>query len=170
MQDNTGASREPEDTPPQVVPSQGSMTRRRLTRLGWIAGGLVFFGGQLWVLLRLVLTPPDLGQGRGQFTLGALGQFPPGSVTHFRKERVFLVHDTPGLLALADECTHQQCPLLYVTERRTLQCNCHGAQFTPTGEVIGGPAPHPLPRYAVTVQDDGQVLVDTTRVIDRRAL
>ncbi|MGE3537708.1 MAG: ubiquinol-cytochrome c reductase iron-sulfur subunit [Candidatus Tectimicrobiota bacterium] len=166
MQDNADPSG---DVPgASSSPAHTGLRRRQVTRLGWIAAALVFFGSQIWILLKLVFTPPAPGQSRGQFGLGALAQFPLGSVTHFRKERLFLVHTATGLLALADECTHQQCPLLYVSERQLLQCNCHGAQFSPAGEVLGGPAPRPLPRYAVTIQDD-QVLVDTSRVIDRRA-
>lgn len=168
MQDNTGASRDPASPAQHAAPSQRTMTRRQVTRLGWIAALLVVVGGQLWLLLKLLWAPPAPGQGRGQYLLGLLTQFPPGSVTHFRKERVFLVHDAAGMLALADECTHQQCPLLYIAERRVLQCNCHGAQFTTQGEVMAGPAPYPLPRYAVTVQD-GEVYVDTSKAIDRRA-
>lgn len=168
MQDDTGAAPEPAGTPPPTPLSETSITRRRLTRLGWISALAVLLGGQLWVLLKLVMTPATPGESRGTFTLGPFSEFPPGSVTHFRKARVFLVHAPTGLLALGDECTHQQCPLLYVAERHVLQCNCHGARFAPTGEVLDGPAPHPLPRYAVRLED-GQVSVDTTRTLNRSA-
>jgi len=129
-------------------------------RLGWISAGLVAVGGQLWFLLKLFLTPPPPGEGRGQFSLGPLEQFPVGSVTHFRKERFLLVRHPTGVLALADECTHQKCTMAYMPEQNVIFCPCHGAQFSVTGTVLTGPAPRPLERFVTTLQD-GHVIVDT---------
>ena len=141
--------------------SQGALTRRRLLRLGWITTLCVAVGGQLWLLLKLFFTPTAPGEGRGQFALGSLEQFPVGSVTHFRKGRFLLVRQPTGALALSDECTHQKCTVDYLPERHVIFCPCHGAQFSVTGTVLAGPAPRPLDRFATTLQD-GHVIVDTT--------
>ena len=45
-------------------------------------------------------------------------------------------------------------------ERQVIFCPCHSALST-TGAVLG-PAPRPLDRFAITVQD-GQIVVDTTQ-------
>jgi Rieske Fe-S protein len=158
---------------PESGRGQDALTRRRLVRLGWITAVLVVVGGQLWLLLKLFFAPlaPGEGpsgpaptqsrQGRGQFTLGPLEQFPVGSVTHFRPGRFLLVRQPTGVLALSDECTHQKCTVDYLPERDVIACPCHGAQFSVTGAVLAGPAPRPLDRFATTVQD-GRVVVDTT--------
>ena len=144
----------------QVHP-EGALTRRRLVRLGWITAICIAVGGQLWLLLKLFFAPTAPGEGRGQFTLGALEQFPVGSVTHFRQGRFLLVRQPTGVLALSNECTHQKCTVDYLPERRVIFCPCHGAQFSVTGAVLDGPAPRPLDRFTTTVQD-GHVIVDTT--------
>ena len=142
-------------------PPQGTLTRRRLLRLGWIIAVCVAVGGQLWLLLKLFFAPLTPGEGRGQFTLGPLEQFPVGSVTHFRPGRFLLVRQPTGVLALSNECTHQKCTVDYLPERDIIFCPCHGAHFSVTGAVLTGPASRPLERFA-TALHDGQVIVDTT--------
>jgi cytochrome b6-f complex iron-sulfur subunit len=130
--------------------------------LSWITAVLVAVGGQLWLLLKLFFTPPTPGEGRGQFPVGPLEQFPVGSVTHFRQQRFLLVRHQTGVLALSNECTHQKCMVDFLPDRQVIFCPCHAAQFSVTGAVLAGPAPRPLDRFAVTLQD-GHVIVDTTR-------
>ena len=141
---------------------QSALTRRRLVRLGWMTAICVAVGGQLWFLLKLFFAPLTPGEGRGQFTVGALEQFPVGSVTHVRQGRFLLIRQPTGVLALSDECTHQKCTVDYLPERHVIFCPCHGAQFSVTGAVLAGPAPRPLERFATALQD-GHVIVDTTR-------
>jgi len=148
-------------TPPQED-TRPRLTRRSLVRLGWITSVLVVVGGQLWLLLKLFFAPTPPGEGRGQFALGTLAQFPVGSVKHFRKARCIVAHHPTGVLALSDECTHLKCTVDYLPERQVIFCPCHGAQFSTTGAVLAGPAPRPLDRFAMTVQD-GQIVVDTTQ-------
>jgi cytochrome b6-f complex iron-sulfur subunit len=148
-------------TPPQED-TRARLTRRRLVRLGWIASLLVVVGGQLWLLLKLFFAPTTPGEGRGQFVLGTLDTLPVGSTKHFRKERCIIAHHPTGVLALSDECTHQKCTVDYLPERQVIFCPCHSAQFSTTGAVLAGPAPRPLDRFAITVQD-GQIVVDTTQ-------
>jgi cytochrome b6-f complex iron-sulfur subunit len=148
-------------TPPQEDARTG-LTRRRLVRLGWITSVLVVVGGQLWLLLKLFFAPTTPGEGRGQFALGALDTLPVGSARHFRKERCIVAHHPSGVLALSDECTHQKCTVDYLPERQVIFCPCHSAQFSTTGAVLAGPAPRPLDRFTITVQD-GQIVVDTTQ-------
>ena len=154
-------------TPPPESGGQGAQeyprgvfTRRRLVRLGWITVLCIAVGGQLWLLLKLFFAPLTPGEGRGQFTVGPLEQFPVGSVTHVRKGRFLLVRQPTGVLALSDECTHQKCTVDYVPEHRVIFCPCHGAQFSVTGAVLAGPAPRPLERFTTALQD-GHVIVDT---------
>ena len=60
--------------------------------------------------------------------------------------------------ALSATCTHVGCLLEYEAGRAQLHCNCHGADFTLDGTVLGGPTTVPLPTYAATVQPDAIVV------------
>jgi Rieske Fe-S protein len=56
------------------------------------------------------------------------------------------------LLAFSAICTHQGCPV-GVGEGELL-CPCHQSRYDlATGEVLGGPAPRPLPEVPVEVRD-----------------
>ncbi|MDA4124762.1 MAG: Rieske (2Fe-2S) protein [Thaumarchaeota archaeon] len=62
-------------------------------------------------------------------------------------------------------CTHQPCTVQY-GGGSAIQCPCHGATFDPSnGNVLGGPAPSPLPEYGVQIDGSGNLFV-TTSVIN----
>jgi menaquinol-cytochrome c reductase iron-sulfur subunit len=51
-------------------------------------------------------------------------------------------------LVLSNKCTHLGCNVNWNTEKQEYICPCHDAQFGINGEVLGGPPPRPLDRYA----------------------
>jgi len=162
MQEQPTPPPKPQEGQGQQADTTAWLTRRHLVRLGWISAGLVAIGGQLWLLLKLFFAPITPGEGRGQFVLDTVDALPMGSAKHFRRQRCIVAHHPTGMLALSDECTHQKCTVGYVPERQVISCPCHGAQFSTTGAVLAGPAPRPLDRFAITVQD-GQIVVDTSQ-------
>lgn len=76
---------------------------------------------------------------------------------------------TPGgLLALWRKCPHLGCTVPYRPEFEFLgrkgwfRCPCHGSTYTREGGVlVAGPAPRPLDRFPIEVQDDGSIVVTT---------
>jgi len=53
-----------------------------------------------------------------------------------------------GVVGFSAICTHQQCPVTdWLRTAQVLQCPCHQSQYDPRhgANVIGGPAPRPLP-------------------------
>jgi rieske iron-sulfur protein len=66
-----------------------------------------------------------------------------------------------GVVAYAGVCTHQACPVnMWSKERGALVCSCHGSLFDPKNgaEVLGGPAPRPLPALSLKIEDGGPVV------------
>jgi Rieske Fe-S protein len=55
-------------------------------------------------------------------------------------------------------CTHLGCTVNKVADG-LIQCPCHGARFSIVdGSVKAGPAPRPLPKQAITIEDGAVVL------------
>jgi cytochrome b6-f complex iron-sulfur subunit len=70
----------------------------------------------------------------------------------------------PQLTALDTTCTHLGCTPNVLGMERKIKCPCHGSGFRFTGINFEGPAPRPLERYAVSIDErDGQIVVDKTR-------
>lgn len=70
----------------------------------------------------------------------------------------------PHLVALDTTCTHLGCTPNVLSMEAKIKCPCHGSGFRFTGMNFEGPAPRPLERYAVSIDErDGQIVVDKTR-------
>jgi cytochrome b6-f complex iron-sulfur subunit len=73
----------------------------------------------------------------------------------------FLVRDGARLYALSATCTHKKKQL--VSNRGAIKCPTHGSTFALDGRVKKRPASRPLPRFAISLDDRGRVIVDGSR-------
>jgi len=76
-------------------------------------------------------------------------------------ERICLIKSRGSIMAVADNCTHQdfEMSLGDILPDGTIQCAWHGARFDcATGKVRQGPALEPLPVFEVRI-DGPRVLV-----------
>lgn len=64
-----------------------------------------------------------------------------------RQFPVIVVRANDEWYALSARCTHEACAVKPV--KGILACTCHNSRFNYEGEIRGGPAPRPLPTYAV---------------------
>src|SRR5579862_6246882 len=60
------------------------------------------------------------------------------------------------VVAFAPQCTHLGCAYHWDSAARNFLCPCHSSRFSIDGNVLSGPAPRPLDRYAVKI-DGGKV-------------
>ena len=68
-----------------------------------------------------------------------------GKVVELDGQKVAAYRDENGVTSLRSAtCTHMACIVGWNDAERTWDCPCHGSRFTPTGEVISGPAESPL--------------------------
>jgi cytochrome b6-f complex iron-sulfur subunit len=68
-----------------------------------------------------------------------------------------------GIYALSTVCTHLGCTPNWLEGEQKFKCPCHGSGYYKTGVNFEGPTPRPLERFAISLADDGQILVDKSR-------
>ncbi|THG35036.1 Rieske (2Fe-2S) protein [Glaciibacter flavus] len=60
------------------------------------------------------------------------------------------------VVAFSAICTHQGC--IVAAAGKEFDCPCHNSSYdAATGEVLGGPAPKPLPKVAVSISGDAVI-------------
>ena len=87
-----------------------------------------------------------------RFNLVLLVRLDPGQIAEADAE-----YAADGIVAFAATCTHQQCPVAeWLSEQQIFQCPCHQSRFDPKqgAQVVGGPAPRPLPKLPVVIAGD----------------
>lgn len=139
-------------------------TRRGVLAWVWGALGLAAVAELGWITA-VFLRPrsPSAAATDALFVAGPVDAFAPGSVTAFPDGRFYLVRLADGgLLALHRECTHLGCTVPWREDEQRFACPCHASSFDLTGKVLSPPAPRPLDRYEVRVEN-GIVKVDTSR-------
>lgn len=73
--------------------------------------------------------------------------------------------DGIGLMALWHRCTHLGCRVPECISSQGFECPCHGSKFNLHGEYAAGPAPRNLDRFAVSIDDAGELVIDTGTIM-----
>ena len=159
-------------------------TRRRLLRtMMW--GSVLFFFAEAAGAAGLMFWPRKVTGFGAKITAGSIEDFPPDSVTIVREGKFFISHVTgtdpdtnenyggQGIIALYWKCPHLGCTVPWAPSGdpdgiRHFHCPCHGSQFNRVGERTGGPTPRPMDYMELTIEN-GQVIVDTGKIIEREA-
>ncbi len=143
------------------------VSRRGFLKLAWGAAGLAVLGESGWLAYRFFSPKVVEGEFGGVFEVGAVDDFPPGSVTPITAGRFYLVRLTDGgFLALYRKCTHLGCAVPWDPAKGQFVCPCHASAFEADGEVLNAPAPRPLDRFSLTIEN-GAIKVDTGTTIQR---
>ena len=96
----------------------------------------------------------------GPVTLGPTSEVPVGGGKIYAEQVVVVTQPTAGTFkCFSATCTHAGC-LLHDVTGGTINCTCHGSQFSITdGSVTRPPAERPLPAEQITVAG-GQITLD----------
>ena len=145
---------------PEHVASTPSFSRRHFLELVGIGAiGVTAIGSM--VLSAEYLSPNVVREPPARFRIGLPELYPPGSVTFQAEHKVFIVRAREGYFyALSAVCTHLGCIANWKQDAGIVACPCHGSKFDRDGNVIAGPAPRPLPRFAMSLDEQGQLVVD----------
>ena len=155
-------------TPPPIDATSSFSRRHFLELVGLGAIGVTTIGSM--VLSAEYLSPNVVKEPPTRFKIGPPEYYPPGSVTLNKEQKVFVVRAKEGYFyALSAVCTHLGCIANWKAEDGIVACPCHGSKFDRGGNVIAGPAPRPLPRFAMSIDDQGQLVVDKSVIVDEES-
>jgi len=127
--------------------------------LGGVATSIVSF-----ILPKMNYEPSTI------FTVGRPTDYQVGDMKLIEAKQVYIFRSPQGFQAVSAICTHLGCsykpfgppelqyPIVHA------RCPCHGSIFARDGQVLGGPAPRPLPFYHMELTADGRLQVDKSVV------
>ena len=112
-----------------------------------------------------MLFPRVLFEPSPIFTAGKPSDFVEGEVSEKYKEeqRVWIEREGEKIIAIQAICTHLGCTPRWLPLENKFKCPCHGSGFTKDGVNFEGPAPRPLERLAVRLDEEGVLVVDKSR-------
>jgi len=138
----------------------------RLTWLAFLAATAGSIAASIRMLFPKVLFEPPMS-----FKVGFPSEYPPGEVSERwkKKFRIWMVRTEEGFYALSAKCTHLGCTPNWLETENKFKCPCHGSGFYASGVNFEGPAPRPLERFRIELGEDGQLVVDKSRVFRHEA-
>ncbi|MGZ8661985.1 MAG: QcrA and Rieske domain-containing protein [Actinomycetota bacterium] len=70
-----------------------------------------------------------------------------------------------GIMPLYQRCVHLGCRVPFCASSKWFECPCHGSKYNEAGEYRLGPAPKGLDRFKITIDEGGNVFVDTSTIV-----
>ncbi len=151
---------------PAKAAKKEKVSRRQFN---WLALAWTFFTASAaagMTAMGRFMFPNVLNEPPSTFKVGFPSDFAIGVVdTRFKeKYRVWIVRNEEGMYALSSICTHLGCTPNWLEAENKFKCPCHGSGFYMSGINFEGPAPRPLERHRIVLAEDGQVLIDKSRL------
>ena len=171
----TTAPAPPKPTPAKPAPAAAKSPMPRRSFMSWMTLAWAAFTASMLAALTATarfMFPNVLFEPPPTFKAGFPNEIQVGQVDERFKQKfaVWLVRtaydqyaNASGIFALSTVCTHLGCTPNWLEAEQKFKCPCHGSGYYKTGVNFEGPTPRPLERYAITLADDGQILVDKSR-------
>jgi cytochrome b6-f complex iron-sulfur subunit len=137
------------------------ITRREFFSLtGWLAF-FIFLATAIAGTIRFFF-PRVLFEASPVFKAGFPDEYALGEVSSkfLKSHRVWIVREEDGFYALSAVCTHLGCTPRWLEMENKFKCPCHGSGFHRSGLNFEGPAPRPLERVKITLDESGRFVVD----------
>ncbi len=161
----------PEVPPPLLAPAIDRRTFLTQLGVGVLGAGSVLVLG---AVATGTIVGPTLAKTPKQWVaVSALENIKPGGVTTVLMKYetksglytqqvsapVLISHNGNDIVCFNSTCTHLGCVVKWDAVSGRFLCSCHGGNFDRDGNVIAGPPPRPLDRYAFKV-DSGHLFVE----------
>ncbi len=153
-------------SPPEGSADTAPVDRRSFIKwlaVGWSAFAAVVAG--YGALVTRFFFPNVLFEPKQSFRAGFPEEYEMDKVSErFKgKHGAWIIRDSEKIYALSTVCTHLGCTPNWLENDNKFKCPCHGSGFYKTGINFEGPAPRPLERFKVSLDDGGQIVVDKSK-------
>jgi len=139
--------------------------REFLNKIG--TGALVVSGLGVTAVSLDFLSPKVLFEPPLRFRVGKPKDYASDTVTLDSEKKIFIVRDQQGFFTcLSAVCTHLGCLTFWKSDEQLIACPCHGSRFSQHGEVLKPPAPRPLVRLRISLEDRGYLVVDKSEPVN----
>ena len=142
-----------------VATSSDPPVNKMRRRIVWatVAGSLVTF---FLMFVRFFL-PRSILEPSSTFRVGAPADYALGVDTKWQQQyRIWVTRTSDRLFVIYARCTHLGCTPDWKASENKFKCPCHGSGYDSEGINFEGPAPRPMDRAKVTLDAEGQVVVD----------
>lgn len=138
------------------------ISRRTLLNSSLFVTLFGFAAAVFYPVVRFLWPPRGAGSGGSQTIFIPLNELGVGDakMLRFQGTAIVVVRKENSVYALSAVCTHLGCIVKWERENNRLFCPCHAAIFDLNGNVLGGPAPRPLPTFQAKIVGDRIVVGD----------
>jgi len=81
--------------------------------------------------------------------------------------KFYVIHNHDGVMALYWRCVHLGCTVPWKENGHRFHCPCHGSIYDYDGQRVSGPAPRSLDYFPVTALPNGDLNVNTGKILHR---
>ena len=177
----SGGAASPPPKPPApavakpAMPAKPAAAKTEPSRRGFLYTTFATWFGLAWVAFTAAMAGMTFGTLRFMFPnvlseppskvkVGTPDFFEEGKVTErFKDQNMWVVRYQGKIYALSTTCTHLGCTPNWLEAAGKFKCPCHGSGFYITGVNFEGPAPRPLERWAISLDDQNQLVVDKSK-------
>lgn len=135
--------------------------------IGW--AGIVFVFATFIAWFQAFMVPRAPIQKPQKVRVGTISRYSElGVYEDFKKDNIWIVtleeEGKKRVVALSTICTHLGCIPNWLSGAQIFKCPCHGSGYRINGVNFEGPAPRPLERYAMEVDNSGVLIIDKGKV------
>jgi len=154
----------------QLSGKEGGTSRRGFmitVAAGW--AGLTFAGVTFLAWFQSFMVPKAPILPASKVRVGKLENYlEPGVYEDYKKDNIWVVNlveeGQQHVVAINTVCTHLGCIPNWLPGSGIFKCPCHGSGYRKNGVNFEGPAPRPLERFALAVDDAGVITVDKSQI------
>ena len=115
-------------------------------------------GSVRFLFLNVLAEPPS------KIKVGYPDQYEDGKVVErYKDQNAWIVRNDGFIYALSTTCTHLGCTPNWLEREQKFKCPCHGSGFKISGVNFEGPAPRPLERWGIGLDENGKIVVDKSK-------